>query len=143
MLKNETSLSEIIKLLRQVIEQNTKMLSDITTLKGQHISSIQKNLYNRPDGFPFKTVHKFRRIYATRNRCRSSARELLTYLKFVSGIKLREALSHFQKETMTDELTCKFTYWDRTKESLSFYNTQMAKVYFCTYLSFFESYMYE
>lgn len=61
----------------------------------------------------------------------------LTYLKFVGGIKLREALSHFQKETMTDELTCKFTYWGRTKESLPFYNTQIAKVYFCTYLPFF------
>ncbi|KAM0733641.1 hypothetical protein ACS0PU_013190 [Formica fusca] len=31
---------------------------------------------------------------------------------------------------MTDELTCKFTYWGRTKESLAFYNTQIAKVFF-------------
>ncbi|CAL1672171.1 unnamed protein product [Lasius platythorax] len=124
--KNDTSQNEIIKLLRQVIEQNSIMLSDIKALKGHHILTMRNNLYKRPHGFPLKTVEEFKELETDTDRLQ----ELLTYLKFVGGIKLREALSHFQKETMTDELTCKFTYWGRTKESLPFYNTQIAKVYF-------------
>ncbi|XP_067211343.1 uncharacterized protein [Linepithema humile] len=118
--------SEIVKLLRQVIKQNLELLSDIKVLKRHHTLTMQNNLYKRPDGFPLKTIEEFENLKADTDRLQ----ELLTYLKFVGGLKLREALSHFQKETMTDELTCKFTYWGRTKESLAFYNTQIAKVFF-------------
>jgi len=51
-----------------VIEQNNKMLSDIKTLKGQHISLMQNNLYNRPDGFPLKTVEEFKELETDRDR---------------------------------------------------------------------------
>lgn len=45
-------------------------------------------------------------------------------------MKLREALHRFQKETMTDELASKFTYWGRTANSIPFYKTRTAKVFF-------------
>ncbi|XP_070156705.1 uncharacterized protein [Polyergus mexicanus] len=123
---NDTIQCEIIKLLSQVVEQNSIILSDIKVLKEHHTLTMRNNLYKRTDGFPLKTVKEFKELETDTDRLQ----ELLTYLQFVGGIKLREALSHFQKETMTDELTCKFTYWGRTKESLAFYNTQIAKVFF-------------
>lgn len=66
------------------------------------------------------------------------------YLQFIGGIKLREALHRFQKETMTDELTSQFTYWGRTADSIPFHNTKIAKVFFrkCYYgfINFFVLY---
>ncbi|XP_067210756.1 uncharacterized protein [Linepithema humile] len=95
-------------------------------LKEHHVLTTQNSLYEKPDGFPLTTIEDFQELETDKDRLQ----KLASYLKFIGGIKLREALSHFQKETMTDELTSMFTYWGRKKHSLAFYNTQTAKVFF-------------
>lgn len=66
---------------RKVVEQNSKLLSDMKVLKRHYTSTMQNNLYNRPDGFPLKTVEEFHDLEADKDRLQELVRN--AFFKYV------------------------------------------------------------
>ncbi|XP_066589341.1 uncharacterized protein [Prorops nasuta] len=121
-----TLLQEIKKQNDEICGQNEVILSKISRLQMNADIPTDTTLYNKPGGLPLKTIDDFNNFEEDILRLQ----DLERYLSFIGGIKLREALSHFMKETMTDELASNFTYWGRNPNTIAFFNTKTARIFY-------------